>query len=270
MGRIICGQVIAGTGPDLHGPGIGSDVIRTLFYQMQRARIGGVEHDMALPPAARASNFRLTGTADGGLKILADIEVLDEEAFRRMGGFSISFTRTTVRIGRADKPAARVLVNPEQFDFDQMSQLGEQLELHDYTLDVTELIQKAALLQIAVIALVIYSVAEIGKAFLAEVGADLYRSIRRSRRVDNPAGPVKLQLHLTHPVPCILDVNPAVSPEEFARLGEFLPADQLPAGIPIERIARAVGRVDPGPSVRLLFIVLDDGSCIEPGRTRKS
>jgi len=135
---------------------------------------------------------------------------------------------------------------------------------------VTELVQKAALLQTAVIAIIVYSVAEIGRGFLAEVGADLYRSLRCSKRTDSPDAPVKLQLHLTEPVPCILDVDPTVSPEEFAQLKGFLPTDQLPAGIPLERIARAAGRVEPGPCVRLLFVVLDEGSCVEPGQTRKS
>jgi len=264
VGRMIYGQVIASTGPDLHGERLDPQTIRTLFSQIERAWIGGVEHDIASRPAAKASNFRLQDTSDGGLKILADIEVLDENTFARMGGFSISFTRTTVRMGRAKMPAARVLVNPRQFDFDEMAELGKELDLRGYTLDVTERIEKAAVLETAVIVVVMNIVLKIADGFLSAVGADLYKALRSRKRKDNPSAPVKLLLELQQPVRCILDVDPAVSPKEFARLEEFLPLE-LPASIPSKRIARIVGHVRPGPSVTLAFAVLDDGTCLDLG-----
>ncbi|MCL6581569.1 MAG: hypothetical protein K6U08_08160 [Firmicutes bacterium] len=238
------------------------ETIRTLFSQTKEGA-AAVNHDLCQRPAVRLFNYRLTETPNGGLAIVADVEVLDEEVFSRMGGVSVSFTRTTVRAGAAEEPAVRVLVNPTLFSFNEFCNIANEIELKGYTIDVTELVQKAGLLEVAVIAVVISLASEVGKGFLSELGADLYRALKSKRRTDDPSGPTKVQLHVKEPIRLVLDVDSRVTPEEFAKLAEIRPMKFLPPNLPIERIDRVIGRVHAGLTISLSCIVLDDGTCID-------
>jgi hypothetical protein len=99
MGRVITGQIIASTHLDLIGERLTREELQQLFSQIPQEWVSAVGHDLSRPPIIRGFNKRLEELPDGELAITLDIEVLDEEAFREMGGFSIAFTRETIRFG---------------------------------------------------------------------------------------------------------------------------------------------------------------------------
>ena len=101
MGRIIRNQLITSTHQDLAGEKLSHELVRSLFKQIVRNGLrSGVEHDLSQSPITRMLDARLEELPDGELAIKLDLEVLDERRYRELGGYSISFTRTTRRYGR--------------------------------------------------------------------------------------------------------------------------------------------------------------------------
>src|SRR6185503_6976701 len=96
MGQILEGQVIVSTHLDRHGERLSKEELEELFSGMRSQRLLNYNHDPRRPPIARAFNSRLEQLPDGEYAIKADIEVLDEELFPKIGGISIAFTRRSV------------------------------------------------------------------------------------------------------------------------------------------------------------------------------
>ncbi len=267
MGRVMRGQILAGTGPDLEGPGIDRETLKLLFTQIQGHLVGGVCHDLAQRPVVRPFNFRLDELPDGKLVIKADVEVLDEERFSQMGGFSVAFTRCTRRLGTGDKPVARVLINPRFFDFEELSSAISTIVPRGPAVDLTERIEKAAISEIAIIVIVVNLLTEVGKGFLAAAGADIYKFLRGLRRRDNPDAEKRIQIDATTrvsavPVRFILDLDENVTEQDMRALDIGELEKFVPPGIELQSITRVVGKVTKGPTVILRFIVLEDGTSI--------
>ena len=263
MGRIIRNQTIAGSGSDMHGAGIDKDTIRDLFRQIHTQSVGGVDHDLSRQPIVRAFNYQLEERPDGELVIKADIEVLDEETFSRMGGFSISFTRLTHRIGPSN-PVLKILINPEQFDFERAStDIARQIP-KGFTIDLTERIEKAGIIETAIIVLVVTGLSEVVKGFFTAAGADLYRWLRDLRRADDSNGRTEIHIDASQQISgssarFLIVVDPDVTGEDFAQFDPQSVRDKMPSNAP-RSITRVVGRLNPGPTVVLEFCVLKDGS----------
>ena len=193
MGRIIRDQIVASTHTDSHGERLDEGVLTDLFRQMDNGIPSGVEHDVSQNPIVRILNKRLVKLGNGEVAIKVDFEILDEDAFSSMGGFSISFTRHTRRYGDGD-PQVRVLVNPRQFDFDQVCDVVRNSILST-TFDVTEKIEKAEVLTTAIIAIIIFAGMQFATGFFNAGGAHLYEVLRKLRRKDNSVGPIIIQFH---------------------------------------------------------------------------
>lgn len=262
MNRIIYGQVIAGSGPDRQGPGIGKDVIRQLFSQLNDSIISGVEHNLAQSPIMRAFNFRIEETLEGELEIKADIEVFKEEAFKTMGGFSISYSVNTYRIGDADQPTVTVLVNPNCFDSNYFISQMKNIIPAGYSIDITEKIEKGMCFDIAIIIILYKTISELTKGFLSTAGADLYNVLKKSIRKDNPSGSVSIQIHIEQPIKMIFEIDANVSSEEFQNT--YIPnyTTLLPSYISSTNIDRIVGIVKPGPTIFPIYVVLHDGTTV--------
>ena len=263
MSRIIRGQVLTGSGPDSEGPGIDREVIKHLYGQIASQSVGGVDHDLSREPVVRAFNYRLEESHDGELVIKADVEVLDEQAFSQMGGFSISFTRKTTRIGQTDHPALQVLINPKHFDYESLTSAMAQIVPTGHTVDVTERIEKGAVIETAIIIVMLYTLSEVTKGFLSAAGSDLYDLIKGLKRKDEPNGPISIQLRVDKPMLVILDVASSVTSEEFKTIDIPDLSNALPPEISLDSVARIVCRVEAGPSVYIKFVVLINGISIE-------
>src|SRR6266851_742908 len=166
MGRIIKGQVIASTSVDAHGEALPEEAIRTFFEQLKDPSVSFRNHQTSQAPVCRGFNKRLERLPDSSLAIVIDLEVLDEEAFNAVGGFSIAYTNRTVRFGV--NPSVRVLINPRQFDFDQVAQDIGRLLPQGESIDVTERIEKAAIIEVAII-IVAFIASTVAKGFLSKV-----------------------------------------------------------------------------------------------------
>lgn len=121
MGRIIKGQTIASTHRDSSGDKIPKDKLHDLFSQIPEIWIGTSYHDLSKGPFSKGFNKRIVELPDGELAIKMDIEIFDEEAFKRMGGFSIEYTRGTLRCGQGE-PSISIWLNPMQFDIQEAAQ----------------------------------------------------------------------------------------------------------------------------------------------------
>ncbi|MGH7453536.1 MAG: hypothetical protein ACRENG_19460, partial [bacterium] len=156
MGRIIHDQTIASTHIDSHGEKLTWAELQSFFNQLDVSTPTGVMHDTSRPPAVRFLGKRLTKLPDGELAIKIDYEILDEDTFANMGGFSISFTRLTHRYG-SGHPVFCVLINPRQFDFEEASKLIQSCVPSDITFDVAERIEKGDVLTTAIIAVMVFT-----------------------------------------------------------------------------------------------------------------
>jgi len=126
MGRLLKDQTLYTSGVDAHGDVNTPDLVRILFSQLSDPMLLSQDHDMSLPPIAVARNKRLLNKTDGGLAIIADVEIFDEEAAKRYGGFSPAFT--TGRALNADEveiPDVQILYDPLQFSDEEISELIE-------------------------------------------------------------------------------------------------------------------------------------------------
>jgi len=263
MGRVIRGQVIAGSGADRVGAGFSREAIRHLFTQLADVGIGGVNHDLSQSPIVRAYNFFLVENEDGRLLIKADVEVLNEAKFSRMGGFSISCFGEAYQVGTADSPAIGIILNPAQFEFNVVRQTLAQFVPSGFSVELREKIEKSASLETAIILILVYALGSISQGFFSAAGADLYRWLKGLRRKDHPDGPIELQLHLQLHYPVILKITSGVSPEVFAGIGALWDPPSLPEGVEESDVERIVGNVEPGPRLLLDRVILKDGTEVD-------
>lgn len=263
MGRIITGQVIASTSMDAHGEALGEETIRNLFQQLADLSISFRNHVTSHAPVCRGFNKRLEQLPKDGLAIVVDLEVLDEDAFKQAGGFSIAFTNRTIRFG--SDPAIRVLVNPRQFAFEEMARDIGRLLPPGQSIDVTERIEKAAVLEVAII-IVAFAAGAAAKGFFSKVGGELFDYLKKRRSLNTTAEPaIHLQIKCeirSRPVVVLLVADPAVSPLELARVDVEAVSSHMEAVARDVEIQRAVGVIRPGPVVEVSFLVGADGTAI--------
>lgn len=263
MGRVIRGQVIASTAVDSHGEQISPEAIESLFRQVQEPWLTYCDHDTSVAPVCRGYNKRLEKRANGELAIVLDLEVLNEEAFAQRGGFSIAFTNRTMRFG--DSPAVRILINPRQFGFEQVAYDMGRLLPHGQGIDVTERVEKAAILEGAII-VVAFVIGGIAKGFFSKAGGELYDYLKKLRTGTPPKEPT-LHLHATltvlqKPIVLLLVADPATSAWDLAAVDFDALATTVEAMPGVEEIQRVVGVIHPGPTVELRFMVRADGNTL--------
>lgn len=274
MPRFLRRHTIADTREDRTGDRIPPEVLRQLFDQLGEETPSGANHDLSRAPMVRFLNKHLVESADGELAIVADVEILDEEAFSKMGGFSISFTRTTVRFGRGE-PAIEVQVNPRQFHFETVVGQVEAVAHAEPAIDATELVQKAEIVETAIITLVVFGATELAGGFFKAAGAELYERLRSLRRIDQPSRPHTIQLHLYVLAPrqnvlanIVLVPEPAatgsaVAAIDLGKLGEKVDTYEY-----LPRVIRFLGRLPASGEPRLVSAYLTGGQVVKLERER--
>lgn len=260
MNRVIRDQIIAGTNVDLHGEQISPEALAQFFLQMPDQMVGCDEHDGTQMPSARMSNKRLVTRSDGSLAIVVDVEVLDEVGFSRMGGFSIAFTRRTLRLG--GQPCVRILINPRQLPFENMARDIAGFAPPGYAIDITERIEKAAVVDAAIV-VVILALGGVAKGFLSKVGAELFEYLKTARGTPpkSPAIQIEGSVEVAgQPVKLLLAVDPSVPPRELAAIDLDAAASQLERLAEGAGVNRAIGVIRPGPSIEVTFLIRLDGT----------
>ena len=267
MARVITGQTIASTHVDSSGEQITREQLQHLFDQIPAEYVAATQHDLSKPPIAKGFNKRLEVLPDGELAIKLDIEILDEEAFAEMGGFSIAFTRKTIRLGDGE-PLMRILVNPQQFDFQEVLRSVEQIIPLDATVDITERVEKGDFLRDAIIIVTVFAFSHVAGGFFGAIGQDLHGRLKTLRRKDHPEGrsEIHLDVHFseTQHFRVFLVITEEVSPAEVGGV-DIGQLSSLLALYPQARTAsRIVGKLLPGPVVEIDFFVMPDGMVIHP------
>jgi hypothetical protein len=179
-------------------------------------------------------------------------QLQDPSAFSAFGGFSIAFTRGSVRFG--PNPAVA-------------KEIGDLLPQGE-SLDVTERIEKTAVLEAAII-VVTFIAGAAAKGFLGKVGGELFDYLKKRRSHASPAEPT-IHLHVTceirqRPVVLLLVADPLASPSDLAGVDLEALMARVEAFAAGAEIQRAVGIIRPGGSVELCFVMLPSGRTIEAG-----
>jgi hypothetical protein len=185
-------------------------------------------------------------------------------------GFSIAFTRETIRFGDGE-PFISVELNPQQFEFKEVAHAIDRIVPPDLTTDVTERVEKGDMLAataIVVVAIFVFMFREVAKGFLGAAGAELFKYLKKMWRKDDPQGPVEIQLHVFEaphqPANLILVITPEVTPSEVSQI-DIERLLSWSASFPGTQTAnRTVGRLLPGPSVEIDFVVMPDGTVFHP------
>ena len=104
----------------------------------------GEAHDFSNAVVARAYNKRLVPIDEGEYAIMVDIDIFDEEVFKRNNGYSISYT-SPMKLVKDPNTAyeAEILINPRNFDPVPFRELLVDDEL-EANFAIAELKQKAA------------------------------------------------------------------------------------------------------------------------------
>ncbi len=265
MRRIIRGQVIASTALDSHGERLSREAIETLFQQLPEVSFSFRNHDTSVQPVSRGFNKRLQELPSGELAIALDLEVLNEEAFKSTGGYSIAFTGRTIQFG--SDPAVRVLVNPRQFPFEEIAEDIAQLLPPDESIDVTERIEKTGILETAAIIVILFVAGEIAKGFFSKVGSELFDYLKK-RCTGNPPTEPRIHLQTTieirnSPVVLLLVADPTTPPGHLAKIDVETITAQVELLAGAVDIRRGVGVIRPGPTVEMSFVVGADGVIIK-------
>lgn len=174
--RIIRGQIIATTSTDLHGDNLSKDELQQLFEQMTDPMIMNQEHDFTKPPICKSYNKQLYQLESGEWAIKCDVDIFDEEAFDRYGGFSISFTTCRYTIDPNNEPSIEIRFNPRIFNRDEI------LKIMDFSgipiqIDILELKQKG--LEIPAIIFLSFATGAIASGFFNKLGGDIYDVLKR-------------------------------------------------------------------------------------------
>jgi hypothetical protein len=269
MGRIIKGQIIASTELDSHGERLTRDQLEDFLQQFPDPHIINDSHDLSRPPIAIGYNKRIDNISNGIAVLKIDIEVINEDTFQKHGGFSISYSRNTIRVGVGD-PIFNILINPRQFDFESTARGAIPLVRLGTTIDIIERIEKAELLQDAIIIISLlgmYSAAQVVRGFFNAAGADIFRYFKKLIRRDNPSAPTEMHIHLElninqFPIKVILIDKSNVTSKELAEIdfdNLFQQIGNIIFTIPINRV---IGEIDQGCNIRLKYLISNDGETL--------
>ena len=173
--KVLHNQVLATTGTDLHGDQIPEERLRELFAQIPDPWLLANQHDLSLPPMARAVGKRLVQLENGDWSIQADIEVLDDSAFDGKRGYSIAYLGHQLTVDSSRHGEVEILFNPRVFPSDEISKLVS-LSTSEVQVDARELIQKG--LEATVVLVLKFGGVALFTGFLAKAGADVWEALR--------------------------------------------------------------------------------------------
>ena len=223
----------------------------------------GSNHDLSKRPSCRVFNQRLEALPDEIFALTVDVEVLDETAFSKFGGFSIAFTRQRVRLGEGPA-AAEVIVNPRQLDLDEVVSAVASIRATTGTIDIVERIEKADVLTTAIITITMFVGLQTFSGFFNAAGAALFEMLRQQKRKDALAGPVVFHFHLhldpnrRTPV-VVLAIDPACTQHDIRSVDSQALLAGITSRVGQSRIQKVTAHLLPGGVIEIDHVTDEDG-----------
>lgn len=174
--RTIHGQVIATSAVDRHRHLIPVDKLHLLFDQIPDPWIMYDNHDPTKPPTGRSYNKQFVQLDNGDWAICCDVDIYDEVAFERYGGFSIAFTVSRFTINPNREPEIEVTINSRLIPVEEFHDLARQ-STDKLQLDVRDLFQKS--LDVPAIIFLLFASRKIASGFFSALGTDLYGLLKK-------------------------------------------------------------------------------------------
>lgn len=169
-------QPIVTSSVDRHGDQIPLDVLKKFFEQMPDPWVMNNNHDISKPPMGIGYNKQFDKLDDDIWAIFFDVEVWDEEEFKNMGGFSISYTRNKICIGTKENGDIEILFNPMLLERSEIESLV-RLTNKKIQIDAVELIQKN--FEIPFVLILKFISLAFFTAFFGKMGSDTWDLLKK-------------------------------------------------------------------------------------------
>jgi len=164
-------QPIVTSSTDLHGDRIPVDVLKQFYEDMPDPWVLNNNHDISKPPVGIGYNKQF-GQIDGGVwAIMMDVDVLDEDEFKKMGGFSISYLRNKITMNPKQDGHIEIIFNPMVLSESEINGLVS-LSTDEIQIDAMEVIQKAY--EISFVLILKFCSLAFFAAFFAKMGSDTW------------------------------------------------------------------------------------------------
>lgn len=173
--KTIKNQIVVTSGVDLHGDSIPLEILKEFHEQMPEPWLLNNNHDVSKPPIAIGYNKKFSEIEDGKWAIMMDVDILDEEEFKKMGGFSISYLRNLVTMDPSKPGDVEILFNPMVVTKSEIDELVS-LSTEKLQIDARELIQKA--FEIPFVLILKFSTLAFFTAFFGKMGSDTWDLLR--------------------------------------------------------------------------------------------
>ncbi len=174
--RVIKDQVITTSGTDTKGVTVSKDAVLAMFRGIQEPVLLRQEHNRDMPPAGRATNFRIRDLPDGNVALTADVEIWNEQLMTDTAGMSIAWTNASDGELEPGSYDVALLIDPTAIPFEL---LRGAVDSWDGELRVA----RAKLYQrgVAEVAIVVLSFVSIQFAggFFRRAGADAYDVLKK-------------------------------------------------------------------------------------------
>lgn len=178
--RTIENQIVVTSGVDLHGESIPVERLKDLYEQMPDSWLLNNDHDFSKPPIAFGYNKKFGKIQDGKWAIMVDVDILDEEEFKKMGGFSISYLRNLITMNPSKAGDVEILFNPMSVGISEINDLIK-LSNEKLQIDARELIQKA--FEIPFVLILKFSSIAFFTAFFGKMGSDTWDFLRHKIKI---------------------------------------------------------------------------------------
>ncbi len=250
-------QLIASTHVDRTGDQISKEDLEYFFKQIPDEWEFNQEHDFSKPKVAKGRNKKFTKLPDGHYEITMDIEVYDEDAFDKMGGISISFTKSRITSNMHKRGDIEVIFNSAIFDKEDIGHLVN-LSNKEVQIDGRELVQKAfEPLGILIIVFVGSAGASFFKGFFGKAGSDLYDSMKKKIREISKKQKKEKNTEIQIQGKIDLNIN-----NKIVELIIPFKSDQLDIvdkhGIPLDEIKKDIeNRIESYKSNRIIVEIID-------------
>jgi len=169
-------QPIVTTSKDRHGDQIPKDILKQFFKELPDPWVLCTNHDFSRKPIGIGTNKSFGEIKPDVWAIMMDIEVWDEEEFKKMRGFSFSYLRNKVTMNPSKEGDIEIIFNPNVLSDQEVNALVK-LSNEDIQIDAREIIQKA--FEIPFVLVIKFCTAAFFTAFFGKMGADTWDLLKK-------------------------------------------------------------------------------------------
>lgn len=265
-------QVLATTHVDAHGEKLTKDELVQLCDHFSPEMTLNNEHDLSLPPIATAFNLTIEQTEDGEWRIIGDVIINDESAFKNKGGFSMSWL-ADIYTTKPNVPAdIEIYFNPRHFSENDALLLIKSSD-SSVTINARQLKQKA--LEPVLILIIKFVSASALVGFFGKAGSDAYDGLKKKlasiiSNKEKEGKSVSLQIHIPNninPLNAELILEVPGNLIEYARAGALdfesavTCAKRLPYSTTLKKVV--ITSYKKPPKWQVKYYIKGDGSVVK-------